>query len=196
MWKPYCFTQIYSQCKKSWNRKITTAVGKALHGFPFHFLFNFEWMPAIETASLETCTRWRPQSHKMMAHFFCVLYSWGPPLAPGAEPAELKAWVPAPLCCAYLILLEAPSSPNGLPISASSSLTPIWVTVSDDGPITKSPEFWVLRPLPYIPSVSLITFIAECEIFQESMQDIWTNAQFLLSPEEGSNHRIKDTGSN
>lgn len=107
-----------------------------------------------------------------------------------------KAEVPALLFRAYLIWLEAPSGPNGLPILASSSLTLIWVTVSDDGPITKLPEFWVVSPLPYFPSISLITFIAECEIFQEFMQDIWTNAQFLLSPVKDSNRRVKDMGSN
>lgn len=46
---------------------------------------------------------------------------------------------------------------------------------------------------PTFFSLSLIAFIADCEIFQELMQDILTNARFLSSPVEGSNSRIKDT---
>lgn len=161
VWKPCCFTQTYSQCKKSWNRKITTSVGKALCGFPFHFLFNFEWMPAIETSSLETCTLLTTAASHVDGSLLLVYFA----SQNFHQLTVLKARLPALLFCAYLIPLEAPAGPNGLPILASSSLTQTWVTVSDDGPITKLPGFWVVCPLPYFSSVSLITFIAECEIF-------------------------------
>lgn len=48
-----------------------------------------------------------------------------------------KAGVPILLFCAYLIFPGALSGPNGLPVLASSLLTRVWVTVFDDGPITK-----------------------------------------------------------
>lgn len=48
-----------------------------------------------------------------------------------------KARAPILLVCVCLMFSGALSGPNGPPILASSLLTKVLVTVSDDGPITK-----------------------------------------------------------
>lgn len=140
MWKLCSFAQIYSQCKKSWNRKKQPPPQERLC-MAFHFIFS---------SILNECLQLKPLPWRNAPSLTC----WGLTSVYFSSQqvhwlTVPKAGVPILLFCAYLIFPGALSGPNGLPVLASSLLTRVWVTVSDDGPITKLHGFWGLCPLPY-----------------------------------------------